>query len=348
MFSWYHQSSLTIVHLSDVSDTASLVDSVWFKRGWTLQELLASPKVLFYTQDWSLYKNCTSLDHKKDCAVLSELQEATGVGERDLQHFHPGMQDARLRLTWASRQFTTRPEDIAYSLFGIFKVHLPALYGESAEHALGHLLAEIIAHAGNVAVLDWVGMASSFHSCFPANLMPYFVMPGMHLASRTLSKHNGLDVEIKQLCSNLASLPRPQFVNRRLVLHCITHGVSMVKLRETLLGTQSYVYEIHASGLMPLEFTSSVQLELEEGSGTNPQYVLIRPWHPPSPHLLACDTMDTTWKLLEQLSQSFNALLLMRLPHNEYRRIASDCAITACPQDFASVVGSKLQKLEIV
>ncbi|KAI5980691.1 hypothetical protein EDC04DRAFT_3134378 [Pisolithus marmoratus] len=346
MFSWYHQSSLTIVHLSDVSGTVSLVDSVWFKRGWTLQELLASPRVLFYTQDWSLYKNCTSLDHKKDCDVLSELRDATGVGEGDLKHFHPGMQDARLKLTWASRRSTTRPEDIAYSLFGIFKVHLPALYGESAEHALGRLLAEIIAHAGNVAVLDWVGIASSFHSCFPAKLEPYSVMPGTHLPSRTLSRHGGLDVEIKQLCSNLANLPRPQFVNHRLVLHCITHGVTVVKLRETLLSTQPYVYEIHASGLMPLKFTSSVQLE--EGSGTNLQYVLVRPWHPPPLHLLAGDATDTVQNLQEQLSQPFNALLLMRLLHNEYRRIASDCAITACPQDLASIVGSELQKLEIV
>ncbi|KAI6094864.1 hypothetical protein EDD16DRAFT_1682144 [Pisolithus croceorrhizus] len=42
MFSWYRWSSLTIVHLSDVFDGGSLAGSVWFTRGWTLQELLAS------------------------------------------------------------------------------------------------------------------------------------------------------------------------------------------------------------------------------------------------------------------------------------------------------------------
>ncbi|KIK11586.1 hypothetical protein PISMIDRAFT_58083, partial [Pisolithus microcarpus 441] len=52
MFSWYHRSSLTIAYLSDVSDTASLASSAWFKRVWTLQELLAPPTLVFYMQDW--------------------------------------------------------------------------------------------------------------------------------------------------------------------------------------------------------------------------------------------------------------------------------------------------------
>ncbi|KIK16056.1 hypothetical protein PISMIDRAFT_58107, partial [Pisolithus microcarpus 441] len=54
MCSWYHQSSLTIAYLSDVSDTASLANSVRFSRGWTLQELLALPTLVFCMQDWSL------------------------------------------------------------------------------------------------------------------------------------------------------------------------------------------------------------------------------------------------------------------------------------------------------
>ncbi|KIO12624.1 hypothetical protein M404DRAFT_124407, partial [Pisolithus tinctorius Marx 270] len=155
MFSWYRWSSLTLVHLSDVSEAGSLADSMWFKRGWTLQELLASPIVLFYMQDWSLFMNHDVANHKTDPAVLAELQKATGIAEQHLTNFYPGMDDARSRLQWASGRRTTRPEDIAYSLFGIFKVHLPVLYGESAENALGRLLAEIISQSGDVSVLDW-------------------------------------------------------------------------------------------------------------------------------------------------------------------------------------------------
>ncbi|KIK11922.1 hypothetical protein PISMIDRAFT_55099, partial [Pisolithus microcarpus 441] len=144
MFSWYHRSSLTIAYLSDVSDTASLASSVWFKRGWTLQELLAPPTLVFYMQDWSLALNSDANNHKTDPTMLEEVQKATGVAVRHLKHFCPGMDDARSRLNWAACRRTTRAEDVAYSLFGIFKVHLPVLYGESAENALGRLLVEII------------------------------------------------------------------------------------------------------------------------------------------------------------------------------------------------------------
>ncbi|KAI5981312.1 hypothetical protein EDD15DRAFT_406612 [Pisolithus albus] len=128
MFAWYRQSALTIVYLSDVPDTGSIGSSEWFRRGWTLQELLAPRTVLFYTRNWSLYKNLMSANHKEDAAVLAELARETGIEPWFLYYFSPGMGNARSRLQWASSRLTTRPEDIAYSLFGIFNVHLPVLY----------------------------------------------------------------------------------------------------------------------------------------------------------------------------------------------------------------------------
>ncbi|KAI5993012.1 hypothetical protein EDD15DRAFT_2167722, partial [Pisolithus albus] len=157
MFAWYRQSALTIAYLSDVTGIGSLGGSEWLRRGWTLQELLAPERVVFYTKTWSLYKNITSLNHKMDAVVLEEVEGATGIERRFLKKFSPGLDDARLRLQWASTRTTTRAEDIAYSLFGIFNVHLPIMYGESAENALGRLLAEIVSQSGDISVLDWVG-----------------------------------------------------------------------------------------------------------------------------------------------------------------------------------------------
>ncbi|KAI6152720.1 hypothetical protein EDD17DRAFT_1132097 [Pisolithus thermaeus] len=128
MFTWYRQSALTIVYLSDVPDTGSIGISEWFTRGWTLQELLAPRTILFYTQNWSPYKKLASTNHKKDVVVLEELERVTRIEPRFLTNFSPGMDDARSRLQWASSRSTTRPEDIVYSLFGIFNVHLPVLY----------------------------------------------------------------------------------------------------------------------------------------------------------------------------------------------------------------------------
>ncbi|KAI6120026.1 hypothetical protein EDD16DRAFT_1455912, partial [Pisolithus croceorrhizus] len=177
MFAWYRQSALTIVYLSDVPDTGSLGSSKWLTRGWTLQELLAPRTVLFYTQNWTLYKNLTSSNHKMDVAVLEELEKETRIEPRFLTDFSPGIDDARSRLQWASLRRTTRPEDTIYSLFGIFNVHLPVLYGESAEHALGRLLTEIVSQSGDISVLDWVGEPSPFHSCFPAHITSYQRLP---------------------------------------------------------------------------------------------------------------------------------------------------------------------------
>ncbi|KAI6038026.1 hypothetical protein EDC04DRAFT_3113908 [Pisolithus marmoratus] len=161
MFTWYHQSALTIVYLADVHGDASLGNSEWLSRGWTLQELLAPRSIQFYTQNWSPYRNLGSLNHKMDDAVLEELRGATGIDHRFLTDFSPGMADARSRLQWASLRRTTRPEDIAYSLFGIFNVHPPVMYGESAEHALGRLLAEIVSKSGGISLPDWAGKVTN-------------------------------------------------------------------------------------------------------------------------------------------------------------------------------------------
>ncbi|KIM50567.1 hypothetical protein SCLCIDRAFT_145143, partial [Scleroderma citrinum Foug A] len=154
MFSWYRLSALTLVHLADVSNTGELASSEWFERGWTLQELLAPRTVLFCTRDWSLYQDSSS-NHKKDSAILGELEQATGITSHHLIDFHPGVDDARSRLQWASKRCTTRPEDMAYSLLGVFDLHIPVLYGESAERALGRLLAEVISKSGDTSILDW-------------------------------------------------------------------------------------------------------------------------------------------------------------------------------------------------
>ncbi|KAI6108244.1 hypothetical protein F5141DRAFT_1215985 [Pisolithus sp. B1] len=344
MFSWYHRSSLTIVYLSDVSDTASLANSAWFKRGWTLQELLASRTLVFYMQDWSLFVNSEASNHKADPTMLKELQRVTGIAVRHLKDFSTGMDDARSRLRWASGRHTTRPEDVAYSLFGIFKVHLPVFYGESAENALGRLLTEIISQSGDISVLDWVGEASSFHSCFPADLTPYQTVSCMQSTPGDPTRCNSFHFEgAQKLYNTLSKLPRPRFVNRRLILPSIAYRVMAVNLLRTATSPPSYTYEIHASYLMPLVLTLSICL------GDGPMtYILVRPWHPRWLEKQTVNEIDATWEVLEQLEKPFNALLLTRLPHNEYKRIASNCTITARVQDPASIADSEILSLDII
>lgn len=348
MFSWYRQSALTIVYLSDVSDAASFTKSVWFKRGWTLQELLASRTVVFYMCNWSPYINSTgSENHKTDDAVLKELQSATGIEEWYLKNFRPGMDNARSRLQWASVRRTTKPEDIAYSLFGIFHLHLPVLYGESSETALGRLLAEIISQSGDVSVLDWVGQRSSFHSCFPATLGPYQTVPCMQSILGDPSDSSDVDMKkVLKLYRAIDRLPLPRFVNRRLALPSFVYQITAVKLLGMLDNPSLHEYEIHASGLEPLQITLSVSLQ--GSSGDDLPYVFVRPWVPEWFAPGAMDTEDGARMLLERFGQPFRTLLLKALPHNEYERIASDCKITVRAKDLVSIVNSNLQVLEIV
>jgi hypothetical protein len=58
-------------------------------------------------------------------------------------------------MSWASKRQTTRPEDLAYSLFGIFKVDLPPLYGEGGAKAFLRLQEEIIKTSTDLSIFAW-------------------------------------------------------------------------------------------------------------------------------------------------------------------------------------------------
>ncbi|OAX35388.1 hypothetical protein K503DRAFT_773522, partial [Rhizopogon vinicolor AM-OR11-026] len=180
MFVWYRHSALTIIYLSDVpplSKSGALAKSAWNSRGWTVQEFLAPKIVLFYQNDWTLYLDDRSPNHKESTAIMRELGDATGINAQALIAFRPEMRGAREKLQWSSMRVTTLQEDIAYSLFGIFGVNLSPIYGEKKQNALGRLLQEIVAQSGDITCLDWVGKSSEFNSCLPANITSYGAPP---------------------------------------------------------------------------------------------------------------------------------------------------------------------------
>lgn len=58
------------------------------------------------------------------------------------------------RMSWASHRETTRQEDIAYCLFGIFAVNLPLLYGEG-DRAFMRLQEEIVRQTNDLSIFAW-------------------------------------------------------------------------------------------------------------------------------------------------------------------------------------------------
>lgn len=143
MFQWYQKASVCYAYLSDVSATGvhqSTTDQMrrsrWFTRGWTLQELLAPEKVLFYGRDWRFLGDKSSL--------VNYLCDITGVnfGALTMPSALPSYSIAT-RMSWVSSRTTTRTEDQAYCMLGILGVYIPLLYGEG-QNAFRRLQEELI------------------------------------------------------------------------------------------------------------------------------------------------------------------------------------------------------------
>jgi hypothetical protein len=151
MFRWYHNAAKCYVYLSDISRPAFDINdksklpyelafrkSRWFTRGWTLQELLAPASIEFFSTDWEQLGNKKSLERL--------IHEITGIPIRALQGSPLSNFSVTERLLWAEKRETTREEDKAYSLLGIFNIQVPVLYGEGRKSAFKRLREEIDKH----------------------------------------------------------------------------------------------------------------------------------------------------------------------------------------------------------
>lgn len=160
MFMWYQRSSMCIVYLSDLCGLASLDAELcvcrWFKRGWTLQELIAPKKVTFYDKDWSQVGTKESLVAK--LAEISGIHRDAISCERPLSEFALAQ-----RMSWAACRETTRVEDMAYCLLGIFEINMPLLYGEGNK-AFHRLQEEIIRTTPDYSIFAWKGRSDSGES----------------------------------------------------------------------------------------------------------------------------------------------------------------------------------------
>ena len=141
MYKWYQRSAVCYAYLSDVEslpqhsqqavwETVSFARSRWFTRGWTLQELVAPRRVDFYTRDWGFI-------NRKDASARRIWQDALSAASKvqTAVLFRPleiPQRSVAQRMAWASSRTCTRVEDSAYSLLGLFDIHMPLLYGEEA------------------------------------------------------------------------------------------------------------------------------------------------------------------------------------------------------------------------
>ncbi|PVH70703.1 heterokaryon incompatibility [Cadophora sp. DSE1049] len=136
MFRWYSEAVQCYVYLSDVSARGSEWEpafrkSRWFTRGWTLQELLAPKSVEFFSGEGEPLGSKNSLDQ--------QVREITGIPIDALQGKSLSSFPVPVRISWTRKRETKREEDMAYSLMGIFGIHMSPIYGEGKDEAFERL-----------------------------------------------------------------------------------------------------------------------------------------------------------------------------------------------------------------
>jgi hypothetical protein len=147
--------------------------SSWFTRGWTLQELIAPKNVRFFDSKWKCLGTKVEL--------VNLIFSITGIGVGYLLGWLPiATASIAHRMSWVATRITTRTEDIAYCMLGIFSVNMPLLYGEGIQAFL-RLQEELLKSSSDHSLFAWHS-EETFSKASPLGLLAldprYFLNSG--------------------------------------------------------------------------------------------------------------------------------------------------------------------------
>lgn len=168
----------------------ALAKSTWFTRGWTLQELIAPGRVILLDKSWNvlgqkyLLRPTTALAHPNqldesdgadtymssvatsgsdigpclwaDITTVYALVDVIGIPPEVLLRPSASLRFMSIstRMSWMTRRATTRIEDSAYCLLGIFGINMPLLYGEGSK-AFERLQMELLRSSSDESIFSW-------------------------------------------------------------------------------------------------------------------------------------------------------------------------------------------------
>jgi hypothetical protein len=166
MFKWYRDAQVCITYLSDVQfrspapqHNASTSDpnifnrsdgtapSEWFSRGWTLQELLAPRDMRFYDANWSYIGTRSSL--AREIEAITRIDAPYLTGDRDFRKAC-----IAAKMSWMAGRTTTREEDVAYGMLGLFNIMMTPQYGEG-HRAFMRLQHELLSTVTDESLFAW-------------------------------------------------------------------------------------------------------------------------------------------------------------------------------------------------
>lgn len=287
VFAWYQNAETCYVYLEDVSYDTALASSNllvhdmrfsrWFQRGWTLQELLAPNSVTFYDTSW------VEIGRKRSLAA--EIQAASNIAAEYLDG-SSSIRSASIakRMSWAARRFTSRPEDVAYCLMGIFDVNMPMLYGEG-ERAFIRLQEEIMKSTDDQTLFSWKD-ESPYTSNLPSGLLAH--TPAAFATTGDLAPFAATPVVSVQGPNSTGTLVQ------RHETHAVTNRGLFAQLKVTEANYEPYKDAIYAA----------LHCGKEDGPGV--VAILLRPTEESSDHfvrvecnqLFLLDAPLSTWRSL--------------------------------------------------
>lgn len=304
MFRWYTYAVVCYVYLVDVlpkQETSAWNDNFggcrWFTRGWTLQELLAPDHIELFATDWS------HIGSKRN--ISKQINRITGIDEEFLIGRPLSHASIAKRMSWASNRQTTRVEDVAYSLLGIFDVNMPLLYGEGRK-AFFRLQEEIMKISHDQSLFAW-NIQVGIHSVrallvdSPAEfkgsglIVPY---PNWRPKQPALITSLGFQLEVE-----LSKQSDSNYAEAALACHFEDNYRDVIVMNLALVGSEN-VYERRA--YRPLETVSRKE------------------WMKRSPARTVISVIDDSSLFLPYRATEYHHLVLRLCPLSR-RRMVMDC-----------------------
>lgn len=235
MYRWYEEAQVCYVYMTDVSHASqeSFQWSRWFTRGWTLQELLAPSTVVFYDDNW--------VEIGTRWSLRAQISRATGMTYESM--IRPKDSSIATKMSWASNRKTTRVEDIAYCLMGLFEINMPLLYGEGHK-AFMRLQYEIMqSRDDDESIFAWRDAGLSSSGMF-ARSPAAFADSGDIQCVGNEHPRGAPPVVTKTLLSLIGSVPTTDSKEKAtlVTLNCVLAGSSNTYLAiEVRTGSSRYV-----------------------------------------------------------------------------------------------------------
>ncbi|KAJ8495124.1 hypothetical protein ONZ45_g12992 [Pleurotus djamor] len=197
MYTWYRTAYVCFVYLEQFSWDTHRSDE-WFYRGWTLQELLAPARIVFFGKKWERAfpgrenypfdierparsgaapskQAVTKLFNgysKPNITPDEWVAGLTGISLEDMLSYKPSSKHARKIFTYMQNRTTSVLEDAAYCLVGLLDILLPIAYGEGVERALYRLQVACAEQSDERNIFLWdytCNNPSSFNSMLASN-----------------------------------------------------------------------------------------------------------------------------------------------------------------------------------